>query len=167
MSTSTVTYSVVEDTRAVEDIKHRAIRAALNVYTNEGEGVEIHCDADLPTRSGLGSSSSFMVCLLHALEAHKGRRVSPAWLAKEAIRYERDVLLDTVGYQDQVAAAFGGLNIIHFLPGGNFRVEPLVLPQERKRTLGRHLMLFLRALPVQHRKSHKHRLPTWTEKRPN
>jgi D-glycero-alpha-D-manno-heptose-7-phosphate kinase len=108
-----------------------------------------------------------MVCLLHALEAHKGRRVSPAWLAKEAIRYERDVLLDTVGYQDQVAAAFGGLNIIHFLPGGNFRVEPLVLPQERKRTLGRHLMLFLRALPVQHRKSHKHRLPTWTEKRPN
>jgi Predicted kinase related to galactokinase and mevalonate kinase len=136
-----ISYSVVEHVHCADEIRHPAIRAAIADYA-EQEGLELHCDADLPARSGLGSSSSFMVGLLHALEALKGRRVSPEWLAKEAIRFEQEVLKENVGYQDQVAAAFGGLNIIHFLPGGNFKVEPVILPQERKRNLGRHLMLF-------------------------
>lgn len=136
-----VTYSTVEHVHCVDEIRHPAIREIVKTYEDD-EGLEIHCDADLPARSGLGSSSSFVVGLLHALEALKGRRVTPEWLAKEAIRFEQDVLGENVGYQDQVAAACGGLNIIHFKPGGNFKVEPVILPQERKRALGQRLMLF-------------------------
>ena len=136
-----VTYSLVEHVHCVDEIRHPAIREVLKSYLDE-EGLELHCDADLPARSGLGSSSSFVVGLLHALEALRGRRVSPEWLAKEAIRFEQEVLGENVGYQDQVAAAFGGLNIIHFKPGGNFKVEPVILRPERKRALGQRLMLF-------------------------
>ena len=136
-----LTYSRVEDVSDISDIQHPAIRAVLPNYL-ENEGLEIHCDADLPARSGIGSSSSFMVGLLHALEALKGRRVTPDWLAREAIRYEQEILGETVGYQDQVAAAFGGLNIIHFMPEGNFRVEPLIVPHGRKNDLKKHFMLF-------------------------
>ncbi|MDR0827838.1 MAG: kinase [Desulfovibrio sp.] len=136
-----IAYSRLERVLNPLEIEHPAIRAVLNNYESE-LGMEIHCDDDLPSRSGLGSSSSFMVGLLHALEALNGRRASPKWLAREAIRYEQSVLGDNVGSQDQVAAAFGGLNIIHFRPDGNFKVEPLILSQERKRDFGRYLMLF-------------------------
>jgi len=136
-----LTYSKVEDVSDLSEIQHPAIRAVLPDYL-EAEGLEIHCDADLPARSGIGSSSSFMVGLLHVLEAMKGRRVTPDWLAREAIRYEQEVLGETVGYQDQIAAAFGGLNIIHFMPKGNFKVEPLILPRGRKDELKKHFMLF-------------------------
>ena len=136
-----LSYSRVEDVSNVSDIQHPAIRAVLPNYL-QGEGLEIHCDADLPARSGIGSSSSFMVGLLHAMEALKGRRVTPEWLAREAIRYEQEILGETVGYQDQVASAFGGFNIIHFMPGGNFKVEPLILPRGRKNDLEKRLMLF-------------------------
>lgn len=136
-----LSYSVVEHVHQADEIRHPAIRAVVTDYMGD-EGLELHCDADLPARSGLGSSSAFMVGLLHALEALKCRRVSPDWLAKEAIRYEQEVLGENVGYQDQVAAAFGGLNVIHFSPGGNFKVEPLILPPERKRALGQKMMLF-------------------------
>jgi D-glycero-alpha-D-manno-heptose-7-phosphate kinase len=136
-----VSYSVVEDVADVKDIRHPAIRAVLSDYL-DGEGVELHCDADLPARSGLGSGSSFMVGLLHVLEALKSRQATPERLAREAIRYEQEVLGDNVGYQDQVAAAFGGLNVIHFSPGGEFRVDSLIVPKERKVALCRCLMLF-------------------------
>ncbi|MDR2528130.1 MAG: hypothetical protein LBD04_03800 [Synergistaceae bacterium] len=136
-----LSYSKVEDVTNTSDIQHPALRAVLANYL-EGEGLEIHCDADLPARSGIGSSSSFMVGLLHALEALKGRRVAPEWLAREAIRYEQKILGETVGYQDQVAVAFGGFNIIYFMPGENFKVEPLILPPGRKNDLEKHLMLF-------------------------
>jgi D-glycero-alpha-D-manno-heptose-7-phosphate kinase len=109
---------------------------------NLTNGLEIHCDADLPARSGLGSSSSFVVGLLHALYACKGKRVSQEFLAQEAIRIEQDVLCENVGSQDQIAAAVGGFNIIKFLPGGGFKVEPLVLPKVRRQLLNDHLMLF-------------------------
>jgi D-glycero-alpha-D-manno-heptose-7-phosphate kinase len=138
-----ITYSRVEHVREADEVEHPAIRAALRHYCGGGgDGVEIHCDADLPARSGLGSSSAFMVGLLHTLEALQGRRATPEWLAREAIRYEQEVLGETVGYQDQVAAAFGGFNLIQFLPGGGFKVEPMVLPRERKEELEKRLLLF-------------------------
>ncbi len=136
-----VTYSRLEHVRTPEEIEHPAIRAVIKDLFPD-EGLEIHCDADLPARSGLGSSSSFVVGLLHALHGLQGKRVTQEWLAREAIRYEQKVLNECVGCQDQVAAAVGGFNIIHFLPGGGFRVEPLILSAERKAELNRHLLLF-------------------------
>ena len=136
-----ITYSCLEHVKTVDEIQHPAIRAVLSAYQN-GNGLEMHCDADLPARSGLGSSSSFIVGLLHSLEGLYGRRVTPKWLAAETIRYEQQVLGETVGYQDQIAAAYGGLNILHFKKDGNFVVEPLVLSAERKKEFGAYLMLF-------------------------
>ncbi|MDR1490886.1 MAG: kinase [Desulfovibrio sp.] len=136
-----ITYSCLEHVKTVDEIQHPAIREVLKVY-QDGKGLEIHCDADLPARSGLGSSSSFVVGLLHSLEGLRGRRVTPKWLAGESIRYEQQVLGETVGYQDQIAAAYGGLNILHFKKDGNFTVEPLILSAERKKEFGSHLMLF-------------------------
>ena len=125
----------MESAREISEIRHPAIKEILLCYENGYEqGVEIHCDADLPSRSGLGSSSAFVVGLLQAMEGLRGRHVSPEWLAKEAIRYEQDVLKENVGSQDQVAAAFGGLNIIHFPKDGGFSVEPLPLTAKQDGT---------------------------------
>ncbi len=136
-----IAYSHLEHVSNISDIKHPAVRAVLHEL-DDGQGLEIHCDADLPARSGLGSSSAFIVGLLHALHGLRGRRVSQRWLAEEAIRFEQRVLAEHVGSQDQVAAAIGGLNIIHFRQDGDFRVEPLILHPGRKDELERHLMLF-------------------------
>lgn len=136
-----ITYSKVENKKSIEDIDHPAIRAVLN-ESKIKNGLEIHCDADLPARSGLGSSSSFVVGLLHSLTALKGERVTKEWLAKEAIRIEQEVLLESVGSQDQVAAAYGGFNVIHFKRDGGVEVEPLVIPHNRKKELNNNLMLF-------------------------
>ncbi|MDR2670039.1 MAG: kinase [Desulfovibrio sp.] len=136
-----IAYSKLERVSSPSEIEHPAVRAVLHDYAC-GQGMEIHCDDDLPARSGLGSSSSFMVGLLNAVHGLSGRRVSPRKLAEEAIRYEQEVLAENVGSQDQVAAAYGGLNIIRFLRDGDFRVEPLILPPGRKEALAARLMLF-------------------------
>jgi D-glycero-alpha-D-manno-heptose-7-phosphate kinase len=136
-----IAYSKVENAKEVDSIEHPAVRAVLKEM-GLAKGLEIHADADLPARSGLGSSSSFVVGMLHSLSALKGNRVSKIWLAKEAIRIEQEVLKEHVGSQDQVAAAFGGFNVIHFQQDGSFRVEPLVIPAQRKQSLNDHLMLF-------------------------
>lgn len=136
-----VSYSRLEHVRSIDELAHPAIRAVLCDFDDE-KGLEIHCDADLPARSGLGSSSSFVVGLLHSMSGLEGRRVSQKWLAEEAIRYEQVVLKETVGSQDQIAAAFGGLNIIHFKRDGSFMVDPLILPSSRRAELESHLMLF-------------------------
>lgn len=138
-----VTYSKIESAREIDEIRHPAIKEILLSYENGYEqGVEIHCDADLPARSGLGSSSAFVVGLLQAMEGLRGRRVSNEWLAKKAIYFEQNVLKENVGCQDQVATAFGGLNIIHFHKDGSFSVEPLPLSESRKNLLNSYLLLF-------------------------
>ena len=134
-------YSRVENVCHVDQIAHPAIRAVLSEHAGD-TGLEIHCDADLPARSGLGSSSTFVVGLLHAVRALKGLRDSKAWLADEAIRIEQCVLAETVGCQDQAAAAFGGLNIYRFRKGSPIAVEPLVLPMNRRDDFNDHLLLF-------------------------
>ena len=136
-----VAYSKLEDVTKPAEIVHPAIRAVLTTYEGD-QGIELHSDADLPARAGLGSSSAFLVGLLNAIEGLHGKRVSPLWLAKEAMRYEQDVLAEHVGSQDQVAAAYGGLNIIRFSTDDDIAVEPVVLSKQRKETLERHLMLF-------------------------
>jgi D-glycero-alpha-D-manno-heptose-7-phosphate kinase len=132
-------YSRIELVNDVSEIEHPLVRAALQRF--ERSNVEIHYDADLPAWSGLGTSSAFGVGLVGALAGLEGRMLSRKDLAIEAIRLERHVLEEPGGYQDQVAAAYGGLNRIDFHPGGDFGVQPLVLPTERIEALQRSLML--------------------------
>ena len=136
-----IAYSRVENAKTVDDIEHPAVRAVLREHPFE-HGLEIHNDADLPARSGLGSSSSFVVGLLNALYAMRGRRVSSEQLAYEAIRIEQEVINENVGSQDQTAAAFGGFNLIRFHQDGNIQVEPVILPKVRIEALNNHLILF-------------------------
>ena len=136
-----IAYSKLEYVNNASEIEHPAIRGIFNEL-NISKGMEIHCDADLPARSGLGSSSSFVVGMLQALKAQQGEYVSKNWLAKEAIRMEQSVLGECVGSQDQIAAAYGGFNFIEFKPGGDFEVKPLDIPEERLGELNSHLLLF-------------------------
>jgi D-glycero-alpha-D-manno-heptose-7-phosphate kinase len=136
-----IAYSKVENVKSIADIEHPAVRAVLNEM-GFNHGLEVHCDADLPARSGLGSSSSFVVGMLNSLTALQGKRVTKEWLALEAIRIEQEVLQENVGSQDQTAAAHGGFNVIHFRQDGSIKVEPLVVPTQRKQELNNHLMLF-------------------------
>jgi len=136
-----VVYSKIEDCQTVDEIAHPAVRGVLR-YLNIERGVEIHHDGDLPARSGMGSSSSFTVGLLHALYALKGHMPSKHQLAMESIYIEQELLKETVGSQDQVLAAQGGFNHITFLPSGKISVKPMTLPQETIEELNAHLMLF-------------------------
>src|SRR5579859_7731125 len=112
-----VVYSRMENCQTIDEITHPTVREVLR-YLNLSYGLEIHHDADLPARSGLGSSSSFTVGLLHALYGLTGRMASKRQLALESIHIEQERLGETVGSQDQVSAAYGGLNHIAFLPSG-------------------------------------------------
>jgi D-glycero-alpha-D-manno-heptose-7-phosphate kinase len=134
-------YSRIESCHRVDDIAHPSVREVLR-YLKIDRGVEIHHDGDLPARSGMGTSSSFTVGLLHALYALKGFMPSKHQLAEESIHIEQEVLKETVGSQDQISAAYGGFNHISFLPNGNFSVRPITLTQERLKELNSHLMLF-------------------------
>lgn len=135
-----IVYSAIENVRHWDEIQHPAVRAVLG-WSNCGKGLEIHHDGDLPARSGLGSSSSFTVGLLHALAALKGRYVSKKQLATNAIHIEQDVIGENVGSQDQIAAAYGGLNRIEFTRNGGFEVAPVIVRPQRLRELQSHLML--------------------------
>jgi D-glycero-alpha-D-manno-heptose-7-phosphate kinase len=134
-------YSRMEYCQTIDEILHPAVREVLR-FLNFDRGLEIHHDGDLPARSGMGSSSAFTVGLLHALYALKGHMASKKQLAYESIHIEQDLLQETVGSQDQVLAAYGGLNQITFLPNGEVSVTPITISAERMRELNDHLMLF-------------------------
>lgn len=134
-------YSRIETCQTVDEIAHPAVREVLK-YLSITRGVEIHHDGDLPARSGTGSSSAFTVGLLHALHALEGRMVDKHRLAQESIFLEQHLLCETVGSQDQVLAAYGGLNHVVFDRQGEIAVRPVILPSGRKEALGAHLMLF-------------------------
>lgn len=136
-----IVYSKVEHCQVIDEITHPAVREALRFLAVE-RGVEIHHDADIPARSGIGSSSAFTVGLLNALYALKGQMVSKRRLAAESVHLEQDVLKETVGSQDQVLAAYGGVNHIVFHAGGGFTVTPITVGAARLQELHSHLMLF-------------------------
>ena len=104
----------MEYCQTVDEIDHPAVREVIKFLKIE-RGLEIHHDGDLPARSGMGSSSAFTVGLLHALYALTGRMASKQQLALESVHLEQEVLKETVGSQDQVLAAYGGLNHVSFL----------------------------------------------------
>jgi len=136
-----VVYSKIENCQTVDEIAHPAVREVLR-FLEFDRGVEIHHDGDLPARSGMGSSSSFTVGLLHALYALKGQMPSKHQLAMESIFLEQECLKETVGSQDQVCAAYGGFNHITFLPNAEISVRPIIIAPERILELNSHLMLF-------------------------
>ncbi len=135
-----IVYSHIENVRHNDEIQHPAVRAVLN-WANVSEGLEIHHDGDLPARSGLGSSSSFTVGLLHALQGMRGKMANKDGLAQDAIHIEQNVIGENVGSQDQISAAFGGFNRIEFHRNDSFDVAPVILQGHRREALHDHLML--------------------------
>jgi len=134
-------YSNIELCQHIDELEHPSAREVLK-YLNIRNGLEIHYDGDLPSRSGLGSSSAFTVGLLNALYAYKGKIVPKSRLAIESINIEQNLIKETVGSQDQVNAAHGGLNRIQFKQSGDIIVDPITLSKERINALEKSLMLF-------------------------
>lgn len=138
-----IAWGMLEEVKTVREIQHPVVRRLLEQYDRGGEsGYEIIYNADLPSKTGLGSSSAFTVALLNAWFGNHERLCSKRFLAEEAIYMEQELLQEAVGSQDQVAAAYGGLNRIDFLPGGEFKVSPVHVPRERREALEDSLMLF-------------------------
>ena len=135
-----VVWSRIETTKDAESIEHPAVREALR-YLGIADGLEVHHFGDLPARTGLGSSSSFAVGLLHALYSLRGEIVSKRRLADEAIHLEQTLLKENVGIQDQIAAAFGGLNRVEIGQNGSYEVQPVLMSEARKRAFEEHLIL--------------------------
>ena len=136
-----IRYYQREETNRIEDIKHPAVRECL-IFSKLEKGVDIVHHADLPAQSGLGSSSTFTVGLLHALSALKHEMPTKRELAINAINIEQDKLKENVGSQDQTAAAFGGLNLIEFGGSQEITVRQMILPPPRISEFEQHLMLF-------------------------
>jgi D-glycero-alpha-D-manno-heptose-7-phosphate kinase len=133
-------YNKTELTKTIAEIEHPVVRTCLNNMDFSAHGTEIVHYADLPSRTGLGSSSSFTVGLLHALSGLKGQMLSKRQLAEMAIDIEQNKLAENVGSQDQVSAAFGGFNLIQFQESG-FEIRPLTFSAERMHELEGSLML--------------------------
>lgn len=136
-----IVYSKVELVREVGEIQHPAVRGVLSELGAD-EGLEIHHDADLPARSGMGSSSAFTVGLLNAMHAIRGRMTTKLELSRQAIHIEQEVIKEAVGSQDQIWAAYGGFNRIDFLPDGTFQVTPIILNADRRAELHQSMMMF-------------------------
>lgn len=138
-----VIWSHIENVSTISEILHPAVREGLKHLNVNGEygGLEIHHQGDLPARAGMGSSSSFVVGFFKVLTALKGQIIGKNELAHMAIEFEQSVLKENVGSQDQVAAAYGGMNVIHFLKNGEIRVEPVTISSTRIAELEPNLML--------------------------
>ncbi|GMV50148.1 MAG: putative galactokinase [Nitrospira sp. OLB3] len=136
-----IAYSRIEHVNSNEEIEHPAVRGVLK-YLNVHAGLEIHHDGDLPARTGLGSSSSFTVGLLHTLYALQHTMPSKAQLAQAAIHVEQDILQESVGCQDQVLAAHGGFCKLDFFSNGEIGYTPIVMRPERLAAFQSYLQLY-------------------------
>ncbi len=132
-------YSKIERVTDVDDICHPAVREAMKML--DMHEIRLTYEADLPARSGLGTSSSFAVGMLNAFYCLKGRYADKKKLADKAIYLEREMCHEQGGWQDQIAASFGGLNRINFNSDG-YEVLPVILSSERKAALNERLLLF-------------------------
>lgn len=136
---SELVYSRIERVNNIDEIEHPAIREAMKML--DIHEIRLSYEGDLPARTGLGTSSTFAVGMLNAFYAIKGKTVGKRKLAEDAIKLERELCKENGGWQDQIAAAFGGLNRIDF-KDRSFRVTPIVIHPERKKILDDNLMLF-------------------------
>ncbi len=129
-----------EFVNSTAEIQHPAIRAALEKL-GIADGIEMHVMADMPARTGLGSSSSFVVAMLQALHAYSGRFRTARQLADEAIEIERVILAEAGGWQDQVLAATGGFSLVRFHRNNGWDVTQIPLPLDRVHDLEEHMLL--------------------------
>lgn len=136
---SELVYSKIERVNQIDDIVHPLIRECMRLH--DIHEIRLTYEGDLPARTGLGTSSTFAVGMLNAFCALKGKMMSKRQLAEEAIHVERDVLQEHGGWQDQVAAAYGGFNRIDF-KDNQFNVSPIIIHPDRKAMLDNCLMLF-------------------------
>lgn len=137
--TTELTYSKIEKVSDLDKINHPAIRNAMKML--DMHEIRLTYEADLPARSGLGTSSSFAVGMLNAFYALKGKYVDKKKLADQAIYLERVLCQEAGGWQDQIAASFGGFNRINFNKDG-YEVLPVIISPERKKQLNQNLMMF-------------------------
>ena len=133
-------YSKVENVKHINQIQHDVIREALKYY-KLNDCYEMHYNGDLPSKTGLGSSSSFIVGMINIILSLKNKNVSKNKLAKESINFERNILKETVGSQDQVAAAYGGFNSISFYPNEKFVVNKSIISNSNINKLNKNLVL--------------------------
>lgn len=136
-----IVYGKQENVTNINEIDHPSVRECMK-FVKQKHGLEIHHDGDLPSMSGLGSSSSFTVGLLHALYGLKGRLVTKRRLALDAIHVEQNMIRENVGSQDQTAAAFGGLNRIDFGGVSKISVTPIIISPKRLNDFQNHLLMF-------------------------
>lgn len=134
-----LSYSKIERVTSIDDISHPLIKAAMAQM--QIDKIRLTYEADLPARSGLGTSSSFAVGMINAFHALRGEYASKRMLADEAIFLERELCQEAGGIQDQIAVSFGGFNRIDFNSAG-YTVKPIIIPESRKRELNDNLMLF-------------------------
>ena len=134
-----IKYSKTELVDQINDIKHPIVREILKKF--DLVGIDINSIADIPAGTGLGSSSSYTVGLLNALYKYTNQQVSPELLAGKACEIEINILQEPIGKQDQYAAAYGGLNLIQFLPDGKVKVEPLKMGNRVIKNLQQNLFL--------------------------
>lgn len=135
-----LSYSKIERVTDIEDIDHPAVRNAMKML--DMHEIRLTYEADLPARSGLGTSSSFAVGILNAFYALKGKYADKKRLADEAIYLERVLCNEAGGWQDQIAASYGGFNRINFNKDGSYDVIPLIIHPERKKLLCDNLLMF-------------------------
>ena len=136
---SELVHNRFERVNSIDEIEHPLIRECMRLH--DIHEIRLTYEGDLPARTGLGTSSTFAVGMLNAFCALKGKMMSKRQLAQEAIHIERNILKEHGGWQDQVAAAYGGFNRIDF-KDGDFSVHPIVISPERKKELDDNLLLF-------------------------
>ncbi len=141
-----IRYFMKEEVNSLEEIKHPVVREALKIFQIK-KGVEMVHTADLPARSGLGSSSTFTVGLLMALYAMSNKFVTKRELALNAINLEQNIIGEAVGSQDQTIAAFGGFNIIDYNKSKTFQVQEVIISEEKKKSLEENLLLCFTGFP--------------------
>ena len=132
-------YSRTELVNNVSDIIHPIFKSCLSMY--QIKGIDINSIADIPAGTGLGSSSSFTVGLIHVLNAYLQRHVSKAYLADNACKIEIELLKEPIGKQDQYAAAYGGLNFLRFNGDGSVEVEKIIMQSKSKQQLEKNLIM--------------------------
>ncbi len=136
---SELCYSRFERVKDIEEIEHPAIREAMRML--DIHEIRLTYEGDLPARTGLGTSSTFAVGMLNAFYSLKGKYVGKRQLAEDAIYLERELCKENGGWQDQIAAAYGGFNRISF-EDNQFKVTPIIIHPDRKKLLNDSLLLF-------------------------
>lgn len=135
-----IRYYLKEEVNSLDEIKHPVVREAFKLLDIK-KGLEVVHTSDLPARSGLGSSSTFTVGLLHSLNALKNIMLTKRELALNAIHLEQNIIGESVGSQDQTIAAFGGFNFIEYTKSKTIHVEEVLTTKERYQSLQDNLLL--------------------------